>query len=161
MGPLWLSRYFVPRMAAQETRSRFVVTGSEHSLGVPDRGGQASIYTLSKHAVLGFAETLRRDLAGTGVNVSIICPAVVTTDIWNPLRTRHERFGGARILTERPESQLGLSPDVAAERILDGIAADEFYLFTHGADAEEVHRAHADEIDGAIARFRERYGADA
>ncbi|MBK6296613.1 MAG: SDR family NAD(P)-dependent oxidoreductase [Sphingomonadales bacterium] len=161
MGPLWLARAFVPRMIAQQGPSRFVVTGSEHSLGLPDRGGQASIYTISKHAVLGFAETLRRDLAETQVGVSIICPAVVTTDIWNPLRTRHERFGGPRIMEERPTGQVGLDPDTAAARILDGLAANEFYVFTHGADIAEVHDAQSGEIEAALRRFAERYGEEA
>jgi NAD(P)-dependent dehydrogenase (short-subunit alcohol dehydrogenase family) len=161
MGPLWLARHFVPRMAAQDRASHYVVTGSEHSLGLPDRGGQASIYTLSKHAVLGLAQTLRRDLADTLVKASIICPAVVTTDIWNPLRTRHDRFGGPRIVGERPASQDGLEPEMAAERILDGLAAGEFFLFTHGADVAEVHNAQAREIEGALSRFAQRYGQDA
>jgi NAD(P)-dependent dehydrogenase (short-subunit alcohol dehydrogenase family) len=162
MGPIWLARHFVPRMTEQPTKSHFIVTGSEHSLGLPHRGGQASIYTVSKHAVLGVAETLRRDLAETSVDVSIICPAVVTTDIWNPLRNRHERFGGPRSLGgDPPEGQIGLGPAVAAERILAGLEAGEFYLFTHGADIAEVHGAQADEIQGAISRFKERYGPEA
>jgi NAD(P)-dependent dehydrogenase (short-subunit alcohol dehydrogenase family) len=161
MGPLWLSRHFTPRLIAQGTPSRFVVTGSEHSLGLPARGGQASIYTISKHAVLGFAETLRRDLADTSVDVSIVCPAVVTTDIWNPLRTRHARFGGPRLMAERPQGHTGLEIDTAASRILDGLAANEFYVFTHGADIAEVHDEHSAEIDAAIERFARRYGTNA
>ena len=158
MGPLWLSRHFVPRLIAQATPSHFVVTGSEHSLGLPARGGQASIYTLSKHAVHGFAQTLRRDLAETNVAVSIICPAVVTTDIWNPLRNRHDRFGGPRMLTDQPQSQIGLDPATAAARILEGLEAGEFYLLTHGRDVADVHDAQASEISAAISRFSRRLG---
>lgn len=162
MGPIWLARHFVPRMVEQSGKSHFVVTGSEHSLGLPSRGGQASIYTVSKHAVLGVAETLRRDLAETSVDVAIICPAVVTTDIWNPLRNRHERFGGPRSAGDAPPAgQIGLDPAVAAERILGGIDAGEFYLFTHGADIAEVHGAQASEIESAISRFKARYGPEA
>ena len=158
VGPIWLSRAFVPRMIAQDTPSRFVITGSEHSLGLPHRGGQASIYTISKHAVLGFAETLRRDLADTSVSVSIVCPALVTTDIWNPLRTRHERFGGPRNLEQRPAGPAGLDPETAAQRILDGLEAGEFFVLTHGADIAEVHDARAGEISEALGRFAARYG---
>ncbi len=158
VGPIWLSRAFVPRMIAQDTPSRFVVTGSEHSLGLPSRGGQASIYTISKHAVLGFAETLRRDLVDTSVSVSIVCPALVTTDIWNPLRTRHERFGGPRVLEQRPAGPAGLDPETAAQRILDGLDAGEFFVLTHGADIAEVHDARAGQISAALRRFTARYG---
>jgi NAD(P)-dependent dehydrogenase (short-subunit alcohol dehydrogenase family) len=160
VGPIALARAFVPRLMAQETPSRFVVTASEHGVGLPSRGGQASIYTVSKHGALGIAETLRRDLADTPVAVSVICPAVVATEIWNPLRTRHERFGGPRLLDEkhRASQSGGISADVAAARILDGIAAGEFYLFTHGNDLAEVHSARANEIEGALERFSARYG---
>jgi NAD(P)-dependent dehydrogenase (short-subunit alcohol dehydrogenase family) len=161
MGPLWLSRAFVPRLIAQETPSHFVITGSEHALGLPERGGAASIYTVSKHAVLGLAETLRRDLADTPVAVSIICPAVVTTDIWNPMRNRHERFGGVRVVDEskRPPGQIGLDPETAATRILAGLADGEFYLFSHGADVAEVTQARATEQDAALNRFNARFGS--
>jgi NAD(P)-dependent dehydrogenase (short-subunit alcohol dehydrogenase family) len=160
-GLLWMARHFVPRMIEQGTPSRFAVTGSEHSLGLPSRGGQVSVYTVSKHAVMGLALTLRRDLAETPVDVSIICPAVVTTDIWNPMRNRHERFGGPRHAKEQPAGQIGLDPSMAAERILAGVDAGEFYLFTHGADVAEVHQSYAEEVQAAIARFSERFGSQA
>ena len=161
MGPIWVAQAFLPMMIDAGHPSRFAITGSEHSLGLPSRGGQASVYTVSKHAVLGVAETLRRDLADTPVEVSVICPAVVHTDIWNPLRTRHERFGGPRVMEQRTSSEPGLTPDDAAARILDGFDANEFFVFTHGSDIAEVHGAQAGEIGAALERFRGRYGEDA
>ncbi len=157
LGPLWLSRHFVPKMIAQGSAARFIVTGSEHSIGLPARGGQASIYTISKHAVLGFAETLRRDLAQTNVAVSIICPAVVNTDILaNSARTRHEKYGGPRVPSNVESGLTGIDPDVAAKHILGGIDASEFYLFTHHDDLAQVHEARATEISGALERFKIR-----
>lgn len=161
MGPIWVAQAFLPLMIEAGHSSRFAITGSEHSLGLPSRGGQASVYTVSKHAVLGVAETLRRDLAETPVEVSVICPAVVHTDIWNPLRTRHERFGGPRVMERRTSTEPGLTPEDAAARILDGFDAGEFYVFTHGNDIAEVNGAHAGEIEGALERFRGRYGEEA
>jgi NAD(P)-dependent dehydrogenase (short-subunit alcohol dehydrogenase family) len=160
-GPIHLSQAFLPRMIDQHGASRFVITASEHAVGLPHRGGQASIYTVSKHGALGVAETLRRDLASTSVAVSVICPGLVTTDIWNPFRNRHDRFGGARLMSERPDSQIGLEPEIAAERILAGMAANEFYLFTHGKDVAEVHATRAREIEAALDRFEANYGAEA
>ncbi len=163
VGPIELAQAFVPAMIEAGTRSRFAVTASEHSVGLPTRGGQASIYTISKHAVLGFAEVLRRDLDGTAVSVSVICPAVVNTDIWNTMRNRHERFGGPRLLdiSHKPDANDGLSPEDAASRIIAGFDADEFYIFTHGVDLSQVHRSRTDEVDAALDRFRNRYGDSA
>lgn len=95
--------------------------------------------------------------------MSVICPALVISEIWNPLRTRHDRFGGPRILGEehRDSQAGGLPADVAAQRILAGIDASEFYLLTHGNDISEVHGARAREIEGALERFAARYGDDA
>jgi NAD(P)-dependent dehydrogenase (short-subunit alcohol dehydrogenase family) len=157
MGPLWMARHFASKMAEQKTPSRFIITGSEHSLGLPSRGGQASIYTLSKHAVLGLAETLRRDLANTNVAVSIICPAVVNTEIVaNSMRARHAQYGGPREVPNNSGGLVGIDADSAAEYILSGIEADEFYLFTHHVDIAEVHSARSAEINAALERFAKR-----
>lgn len=163
IGPIALARAFVPKLIAQGSPSRFIITASEHGVGLPARGGQASIYTVSKHGALAVAETLRRDLANTNVAVSVICPAVVISEIWNPLRTRHDRFGGPRFASEehRNSQADGLPADIAAQRILAGIDAGEFYLLTHGNDIAEVHRARADEIESALERFSARYGEEA
>lgn len=163
IGPIELAQAFVPAMIEAGTPSRFAITASEHAIGLPSRGGQASIYTISKHAALGFAETLRRDLADSCVAVSVICPAVVNTDIWNTMRNRHEKYGGPRQLdaTHKPAADHGLSPEDAAARICAGFDANEFYVFTHGADLAEVHAGREKEISAALARFAERYGARA
>jgi NAD(P)-dependent dehydrogenase (short-subunit alcohol dehydrogenase family) len=161
IGPIELARAFVPLMIERGQLARFVTTASEHAVGLPSRGGQASIYTISKHGALGFAEVLRRDLDGTCVSASVICPAVVNTDIWNTMRNRPLHYGGPRLLdeTHKPDPVHGLSPDAAAQRIVDGLEAGEFYVFTHGQDIAEVHRARADELDAALNRFSNRYGA--
>jgi NAD(P)-dependent dehydrogenase (short-subunit alcohol dehydrogenase family) len=163
LGPIEMAQAFVPMMVKADVPSRFALTASEHAIGLPGRGGSASIYTVSKHGALGVAETLRRDLADTCVAVSVICPAIVNTDIWNTMRNRPDHLGGPRLLgpEHRPDPAQGLSSEAAASRIVEGLEADEFYIFTHGADVAEVHRARADEIDLALARFAKRYGKDA
>jgi NAD(P)-dependent dehydrogenase (short-subunit alcohol dehydrogenase family) len=162
-GPIEMARAFVPMMVEANVPSRFALTASEHALGLPRRGGSASIYTVSKHGALGVAETLRRDLTETCVAVSVICPAIVNSEIWNTMRNRPDHLGGPRLLgpEHRPDPAQGLSCEVAASRIADGLEAGEFYIFTHGADVAEVHRARANEVDLALARFAMRYGGEA
>jgi NAD(P)-dependent dehydrogenase (short-subunit alcohol dehydrogenase family) len=162
-GPIAMAQGFCPRLIAAGRPARFALTASEHALGLPLRGGQASIYTVSKHAALGVAETLRRDLAGTPVRVSVICPGMVVSEIWNPLRTRHDRFGGPRELPAQhaAENRAGLPAEIAAARILDGFAADEFFVLTHGQEVAEVAQARWDDFAAARARFAARYGQDA
>ena len=45
--------------------------------GVPERTG----YAASKHAMVGFFESLRIELAGSGVDVTIVAPDFVVTDL--------------------------------------------------------------------------------
>jgi short-subunit dehydrogenase len=45
--------------------------------GVPERSG----YAASKHAMIGFFDSLRIELAGSGVDVSIVCPDFVISEI--------------------------------------------------------------------------------
>lgn len=153
---------FVPRLKEQKAPARIVNTASEHGLGLPPRG-LITAYTASKHAVVGLSDAMRRDYQGTNISVAVICPAVVQTEIWNPFRNRQPRFGGPRPLDPQyaPEEMKGLSPDIAGYRIVEGLKADEFYIFTHGRDIEAVHAARRDELDAAFARFAERFGPDA
>lgn len=157
------ARAFVPRMLAQGAPARIVNTASEHALGLPQRGGQITAYTASKHAVLGLSDGMRRDYAGINIAVSVVCPGLVATEIWNAARNRHGAFGGPR--ESPPEAAAGmaagLTADTAAARILEGIGAGEFLILTHGADIAEVAEPRTAEVQAALAQFKTRYGAEA
>lgn len=58
------------------SQGRIVITGSV--LGRYAMG--ASLYSATKHAVAGIAETLRLELVGTGVGVTLVEPGPVATD---------------------------------------------------------------------------------
>lgn len=71
-------------------------------------------YAASKHAVNGFFETLRLELAPSGVHVLLVCPAFVRTDI--DARALGPDGGPVR----HPKALIGRpsSPDTIAARIL-------------------------------------------
>src|SRR5579859_5082689 len=52
------------------------------------------VYTTTKYAVVGFSESLRRDLAPEGIGVSVLCPGGVNTRIFDAARNRQAQFGG-------------------------------------------------------------------
>ncbi|MET0137477.1 MAG: SDR family oxidoreductase [Sphingobium sp.] len=83
------------RTAAAGDLAHIVNTGSEYSVAVPTMG-PFTAYTATKHAVLGITDGLRRDLKGSGIDVSVNCPGLVQTGLWNAKRTRQDRFGGSR-----------------------------------------------------------------
>jgi short-subunit dehydrogenase len=89
---VWLTHAALP--ALQAARGRIVAIASVAGLtGVPERTG----YAASKHAMVGFFDSLRIELAGTGVSVTVVAPDFVLSRI-------HERAIGA---DGRP---LGTSP---------------------------------------------------
>src|SRR5262249_54939636 len=122
---------FVPRFLAAGRPAHVLNTGSEHSVGVPFPG--MGIYTASKHAVLGLSDVLRRELEPHGIGVSILCPGVVRTDIWNAGRNRRERFGGR---LESPAEfarfmESGMDPDEVGRIAVAAIEAGEFFAMSH------------------------------
>jgi NAD(P)-dependent dehydrogenase (short-subunit alcohol dehydrogenase family) len=122
--------------AARDRPARLIVTGSENSVGLP-AGSPSSAYTASKHALLGFADALRRDLDGTGVGVSIVCPGLVATRIWDARKHRQDRYGGQAEMppeiAQRASHAIaahGQAPARTAQIALDGIARGEFMIIT-------------------------------
>ncbi|NGP52648.1 SDR family oxidoreductase [Thioalkalivibrio sp. XN8] len=75
--------------------------------GVPSR----SVYCASKHAVIGFFDSLRIELADTGVTITTICPDFVVTQIH-----RRALDGHGRPLGETPmqESKIMTAEECAA-----------------------------------------------
>lgn len=76
LGAAWLTRHALPALA--RSRGRIVAVSSLAGLtGVPTRTG----YAASKHAMFGFFDSLRIELAGSGVSVTMVAPDFVVSEI--------------------------------------------------------------------------------
>lgn len=76
LGPVWTTWRALPHL--RESRGRIVVMSSLAGLtGVPTRTG----YSATKHALHGFFDSLRVELAGSGVSVTLVCPDFVLSEI--------------------------------------------------------------------------------
>jgi short-subunit dehydrogenase len=76
LGCVYLTHHALPHLKAR--RGQIVAMASLAGLtGVPTRTG----YAASKHAVIGFYDSLRIELAGTGVDVTVIAPDFVVSEI--------------------------------------------------------------------------------
>src|SRR4051812_3040057 len=83
LGPVHLTAHALPHL--KQSRGLIVAVASIAGLtGVPERTG----YAASKHAMIGFFDSLRIELAGSGVDVSVIAPDFVVSEI-------HKRAIGA------------------------------------------------------------------
>jgi NAD(P)-dependent dehydrogenase (short-subunit alcohol dehydrogenase family) len=98
-------------------------------------------YNATKQAVVAISETLYKDLQGSGVSgvgVSVLCPGFVVTRIGESDRNRPSWAPGREV--EGAEDMRGLiqdlvntgiPPEQVAERVLDAVRTNTFYILTH------------------------------
>jgi short-subunit dehydrogenase len=106
LGCVWLTHAALPHL--KRSRGQVVVIGSLLGLtGGPTRTG----YSASKHALMGFYDSLRIELMGTGVDITIVAPDFVVSEI-------HKRSEGpdGKPLGETPmqESKIMTAEECAA-----------------------------------------------
>ena len=121
---------FGRRFRDQATPAWIVNTGSEHSLGVPHL--QAGFYTATKHAVLALSDVLRRELPDS-IGVSILCPGVVRTRLWESPSRRPAEHGGPGDASDLTRAILehGVDPIEVGRQAVAGVERGDFYIVTH------------------------------
>jgi NAD(P)-dependent dehydrogenase (short-subunit alcohol dehydrogenase family) len=134
-------RAFVPGMIGRG-EGHVVNTASIAGLMSPAFMGP---YVAAKHAVVALSEVLARDLqmAGSAVKVSVLCPGFVRTRIHESHRNRpahqaNARAEGGAPAEQSPAAQMvraaveaGIPPEVVAERVVEAIREDRFYVLPH------------------------------
>ncbi|TDI59780.1 MAG: SDR family NAD(P)-dependent oxidoreductase [Alphaproteobacteria bacterium] len=126
---------FVPRFLERGTEAHIVNMGSEQCFGLSDpQFGSMIAYNTSKHALLGFSDALRRDVAPKGMIVSLICPGPVATEIWNAERGRTAEYGDRNPVADGAGdavAEMGMDPDLVGKITVAGMKDDDFYIITH------------------------------
>ena len=133
---------FADRIKAHGEGGHFVNTASMAGhVALPGM----SVYTATKYAVVGISETMRADLLAHNIGVSVLCPGIVNTNIFDASRNRPEEYAGEdaaeALLSDVPPEQRSarleelragaLDPAVVGDMVLHAIRDDEFYIFTH------------------------------
>jgi NAD(P)-dependent dehydrogenase (short-subunit alcohol dehydrogenase family) len=116
LGVMNVVRSFVPHLRAQGRSSHLVNTASMAGFA-PPLGAGCGAYAATKAAVVSVSESLADELRKDGISVSVVCPSGVDTQIFGP---------GSM----RPPAGL-MDAAEAATRIVDGVLAGRFYVFTH------------------------------
>jgi NAD(P)-dependent dehydrogenase (short-subunit alcohol dehydrogenase family) len=167
-------RAFVPIMLEQGERAHVVNTASMAGLiSVPFLGA----YNVSKHGVVTLSETLFRDLdaAGADIGVSVLCPGLVATNIFESQRNRPDELvdensvGGLTSLLARAGTGVSadaavesfgtiLTPEQVAADVHDAVVHDRFYVLTHPEPAQALVQARADDILGGRAPSELAFG---
>ena len=91
---------------------------------------QRSAYSASKFALHGFYESLQAELSNTNLNVMIVCPGRVKTNIsFNALKadgTKHNKMDVAQ--------EKGIPADVCARKIISGLKSNKKELMIAGKE---------------------------
>lgn len=114
MGQIAMTKAVLPVMLDQGRGHIAVVASIAGKIGVSYRTG----YCAAKHAVIGFFDSLRAELDGSGIQVSTILPGFVRTNISVAALTAD---GSAFGVTDRNIAR-GMDPDDCARIILRGLA---------------------------------------
>lgn len=113
-GPLRLTRALLPAMIARGSGHIVVVASLAGLIGAP---GMVA-YSTTKFALVGFTESLRLELVGSGVGVTTVCPGHVRTNLHRA--TRYDNPGFHRFLEEAP-SYYGLTAAEVAKRLVAAV----------------------------------------
>jgi NAD(P)-dependent dehydrogenase (short-subunit alcohol dehydrogenase family) len=98
LGYIWTIQAFAEDLrsnASSGAPAYIMNVGSEHSLGVPPHVAPLSAYTVTKQAELAVTEVVRRDLGGSGIQVSLVAPGWVRTEQIEALMASSEEFAAA------------------------------------------------------------------
>lgn len=137
---LWMRDWGINLMAhvyaARAALPGMVKAGGGYFLNTVSAAGLLSqigsaIYSTTKHAAVGFAESLAITQRDQGIGVSILCPQAVDTPM----------LGGAR----GSQSVDGvLSPDQVADAVVEGLRDETFLILPHPQVIEYMRRKTGD-----------------
>ena len=112
-GPLMLTKAVLPSMLARGEGQIVCTTSVAGKYGSPMRSG----YNAAKHAAHGFFDSLREEVAEAGIDVTLIVPGAVRTNVSiNALRGDGSLYN--RMV---PFLESGMSPEDCARRVLNAI----------------------------------------
>ncbi|WP_019528289.1 SDR family NAD(P)-dependent oxidoreductase [Dasania marina] len=125
---------FLPRMKEH---------GSGHIVNTASMAGliplsNFGVYVASKYAVVGLSEVLAQELAADNIGVSILCPGIVSTRIFESERNRSDKSISQLADDTDPMhtdfdqaySRI-LTPDQVASMVLTAVANNLLYIPTH------------------------------
>jgi len=148
VGTARVARAFLPLLRRSD-QARLAFTASSSVL---DPAIHLAAYQATKFAVFGLAETLRLELVGDGIGVSVIFPSgMMTRHLESSLAARPDSIAGeiapARDIEAMLASNEAFVRDVAtaedaASHVVEDILAAEPYIITHGDLVDAVAMRH-------------------
>jgi NAD(P)-dependent dehydrogenase (short-subunit alcohol dehydrogenase family) len=159
LGSVRTVREFLPMLRAGSGFRRVVFTASSSVLAPSVRLGA---YQTSKYAVLGFADSLREELAPEGIGVTVLFPGgMMTRHLESSVLARPSELGESVLDQSDVEAMIAhqpmgdgdlATPEHAIRNLLTDLEAGEPYLITHGS-FRPSYEQRRDAIDAAFDRM--------
>jgi NAD(P)-dependent dehydrogenase (short-subunit alcohol dehydrogenase family) len=149
---------FLPRLRAHGEGAHVVATSSVAGLVA---GGKTGVYITSKFAVMGLMESLRDELDGTNVGVSVFCPGFVRSNLIESEKMRPAALvndvakpstlppSAAEEALMRKFMAVAMDPAEAGRRMLEGVRRNDLFILTH-AEFEQPTR---ERLEALLAAF--------
>jgi short-subunit dehydrogenase len=116
-GAVVLTKAILPSMLKRKSGQFVVVSSVSGVYGVP----KLSSYSASKHALHGFFESLRAEVAKENIKITMVVPGFVRTNITvNALNGDGSKYGKMMSVQKK-----GLDPAFVASTILDGASKNK------------------------------------
>ena len=147
IGTYYGCRAVLPSMLASGRPANIVTIASLSGLRA---NPGMSCYTASKFGVVGLHDTLRMELEGSNVGVTVVYPGMTNTGfVENSKRLLGEVESANKVTGVGNMLASGMNPARLAARVVDGVENGEYHVFTHG----EYKDAIKDVFDERLAAF--------
>jgi NAD(P)-dependent dehydrogenase (short-subunit alcohol dehydrogenase family) len=164
-GVVYGVEVFAPLIESHGEGGHFVNTASMAGLISP---AGMEPYCATKHAVVAMSEGWRQQLAPRNIGVSVLCPGLVSTNIYAGRRNRQnavygerdKAFGQADIDRQREWMAGGIDPLVVGRRVVEAVKDDDLYILSH-VEYEHVVRERFERIMAAFAKSKQSSALDA
>jgi len=145
-SPVRMALVVLPRMIERRRGQIMFVSSMGGRVPIPNE----SAYCAAKYALCGFAEAMVIDLAGTGVEVKLVEPGPIATEIWDQPDNLPALFEVEKVPAEE------CAVDIAAAIEGDGFEYFAPPVFPGGVDAKAIvveKAANIDQYVFGMARF--------
>ena len=149
-GVIHAIRVFIPLMLKQPKKCYIINTASR--VGLESGPGMGS-YRISKHALVSLSETLYHELklVNSNIQVSVLCPGYVQTQLYNSHRNAPEQVNQNKSnglipiesMIERMNMNAminGMAPNDIAAAAFEGIRNGDFYILTDSDSKNSVQQ---------------------
>ena len=119
--------------------------------------GAAGLYATAKFAVVGLTESLRTDMIGRNIGVSVYCPGTVKSNIGEGGALRPQEFKDSGYAPAPPPTagetsfmDVAMDAAEAAGHVLKGIKNNQLFIISHPEFRDVLKARHA-KIEASIA----------